>query len=247
MRVLPPLPQLPLCRAQPPLSRASQPAPPQNLLLWRCSSVLRTLARHAQPCALTPACAAPLPAHPTRPPADDVKQKLVEQGVYDPTLPKPGDIVHLDYRSPEAIAAASHPDETRPLRVVQWNIERGYELDAVKTTLAELDADILLLQEIDVGCDRSDNRDVGTPPPHANASLRPASARITSAARAVSKLSQTPRALTARAPCRRRDRGGAADELRVCVRVHGAAESCARAHGAGRRRARQCGAHAPQR
>ena len=96
--------------------------------------------------------------------ADEVKQKLVEHGAYDPTLPKPGDIVHIDYRSPEAVAAAGHLDETRPLRVVQWNIERGYELDAAKTTLAELDADILLLQEIDIGCDRSDNRDVGAPP-----------------------------------------------------------------------------------
>lgn len=42
-----------------------------------------------------------------------------------------------------------------PVRVVQWNIERGYELAGIVAELAALDADVLLLQELDIGCDRS--------------------------------------------------------------------------------------------
>jgi hypothetical protein len=49
----------------------------------------------------------------------------------------------------------------RPLRVVQWNIERGMEFDAILSTLLKLQADVLLIQEVDNGCDRSQGRDVG--------------------------------------------------------------------------------------
>jgi hypothetical protein len=94
--------------------------------------------------------------------AEDVNERLLQRGTHDPSLPKPGELVHFDYRNPETAEAAAYLDIDRPLRVVQWNIERGYELDAIKSTLAALDADILILQEIDIGCDRSDNRDTGT-------------------------------------------------------------------------------------
>lgn len=97
--------------------------------------------------------------------AEDVKERLLHLGTHDTSLPKPGELVHFDYRSQDAVKAAAHLDADRPLRVVQWNIERGYELDAIKSTLAELDADILILQEIDIGCDRSDNRDTGVMAP----------------------------------------------------------------------------------
>ena len=46
-----------------------------------------------------------------------------------------------------------------PVRVVQWNIERGYELAGVVAELAALDADVLLLQELDIACDRSGGAD----------------------------------------------------------------------------------------
>ena len=49
----------------------------------------------------------------------------------------------------------------RALRIVQWNIERGYELPGIIEQLRTLDADVLLLQEIDVGCDRSGGLDTG--------------------------------------------------------------------------------------
>ncbi|KAI7826460.1 Endonuclease/exonuclease/phosphatase [Kickxella alabastrina] len=55
-------------------------------------------------------------------------------------------------RQPSSAAAIP-----RPLRVVQWNIERGYQLDAIIATLKRLDADILCLQEIDICNERSGN------------------------------------------------------------------------------------------
>ncbi|KAJ2548687.1 hypothetical protein EV175_004732 [Coemansia sp. RSA 1933] len=68
-------------------------------------------------------------------------------------LALPGEILTYDCRNkPERPATAEIP---RPLRVVQWNIERGYQLDAVISTLEDLDADILCLQEIDIGNERS--------------------------------------------------------------------------------------------
>ena len=50
--------------------------------------------------------------------------------------------------------------DDRPLRIVTWNIERGVRFDRVAATLAELDADVILLQEVDRFCARSDDRDV---------------------------------------------------------------------------------------
>ncbi|KAF9900112.1 hypothetical protein EC991_007903 [Linnemannia zychae] len=48
----------------------------------------------------------------------------------------------------------------RPIRCLQWNIERNYKADEILATLTELDADILCIQEIDIGCHRSGhNRD----------------------------------------------------------------------------------------
>jgi endonuclease/exonuclease/phosphatase family metal-dependent hydrolase len=46
------------------------------------------------------------------------------------------------------------------LKIVTWNIERGMAYDAVLETLRGLDADILLLQEVDRGCRRTGHRDV---------------------------------------------------------------------------------------
>ncbi|KAJ2634946.1 hypothetical protein GGF40_003892 [Coemansia sp. RSA 1286] len=71
----------------------------------------------------------------------------------------PGEIIKYDCRrdtscTEPTTAAAGIP---RPLRVVQWNIERGYKLDAVISTLKHLDADVLCLQEIDICNQRSGN------------------------------------------------------------------------------------------
>lgn len=49
----------------------------------------------------------------------------------------------------------------RPLRVVVWNIERGARLPEIVAALRSLDADVLLLQEVDYDCARSGRCDVG--------------------------------------------------------------------------------------
>ncbi|KAF9994180.1 hypothetical protein BGZ80_000970 [Entomortierella chlamydospora] len=43
----------------------------------------------------------------------------------------------------------------RPIRCLQWNIERNYKAQEILDTLTELNADILCIQEIDIGCRRS--------------------------------------------------------------------------------------------
>jgi endonuclease/exonuclease/phosphatase family metal-dependent hydrolase len=52
--------------------------------------------------------------------------------------------------------------DARPasLRVVTWNIERGVQYDAILEALRSIDAEILLLQEVDRFCRRSGYRDV---------------------------------------------------------------------------------------
>ncbi|KAF9183682.1 hypothetical protein BGZ51_003860 [Haplosporangium sp. Z 767] len=53
-------------------------------------------------------------------------------------------------------ARNTSPDTlSRPIRCLQWNIERNYKPDEIIATLTELDADILCIQEIDIGCHRS--------------------------------------------------------------------------------------------
>ncbi|KAG0088709.1 hypothetical protein BGZ93_005246 [Podila epicladia] len=43
----------------------------------------------------------------------------------------------------------------KPIRCLQWNIERNYKAKEIIDTLTQLDADILCIQEIDIGCHRS--------------------------------------------------------------------------------------------
>lgn len=47
-----------------------------------------------------------------------------------------------------------------PLKVVTWNIERGSEYDQILAVLRTLDADVLLLQEVDRFCGRTGYRDI---------------------------------------------------------------------------------------
>ncbi|KAL3132526.1 hypothetical protein ABBQ32_009069 [Trebouxia sp. C0010 RCD-2024] len=71
-------------------------------------------------------------------------------------LPKPGDLVQLDFR-------ASHgaPESTEGIKLLQWNIERGYKLEEIVKELKNIDADLIALQEVDIGCERSSNIDTG--------------------------------------------------------------------------------------
>jgi endonuclease/exonuclease/phosphatase family metal-dependent hydrolase len=54
-------------------------------------------------------------------------------------------------------AGRAGPDE---LRIVTWNIERGEAYDSILDVLRRLDADIVLLQEVDWHCRRTGYRDV---------------------------------------------------------------------------------------
>lgn len=47
-----------------------------------------------------------------------------------------------------------------PIRIIQWNIERGYQLKNIKHLLKQHNADILCLQELDIMCSRSQSRDI---------------------------------------------------------------------------------------
>lgn len=49
---------------------------------------------------------------------------------------------------------------SRDLKVVTWNVARGAEFDRILTTLQGFDADVILLQEVDMFCRRSGWRDV---------------------------------------------------------------------------------------
>lgn len=62
------------------------------------------------------------------------------------SLPKPGEILRRDYRTPSVKAEVLARPASAPIRMVQWNIERGYKLDAVIDELKHLNADVLALQ-----------------------------------------------------------------------------------------------------
>jgi endonuclease/exonuclease/phosphatase family metal-dependent hydrolase len=73
---------------------------------------------------------------------------------------------HVDSQlvvSPGAVVQYSCSDhegigECRELKVVQWNIERAYKLAEIIELLKRLEADVIVVQEIDVYCQRSGYR-----------------------------------------------------------------------------------------
>lgn len=71
-------------------------------------------------------------------------------------LPMPGEIVKHDFREPGATVTSP-----ASLKIVQWNIERGYKLHGIIGELQKLKADVIGLQEIDIQCERSGGVDVG--------------------------------------------------------------------------------------
>lgn len=74
-------------------------------------------------------------------------------------LPEPGEIVQFDFRSKSRLQPPS--TSISPITLVQWNIERGYQLQSIISELGSIDADIVALQEVDVHCERSNWEDTG--------------------------------------------------------------------------------------
>jgi endonuclease/exonuclease/phosphatase family metal-dependent hydrolase len=66
--------------------------------------------------------------------------------------------VHAIVGEPARIEEPMAPDHE--LSIVSWNIAQGARYERVRDALAELDADIYLLQEVDMGVRRSDYRNV---------------------------------------------------------------------------------------
>lgn len=100
-------------------------------------------------------------------------------------LPQPGELVQHDFRRPSAasgnskgikllqvsvpsmlsLAGVSHIVYDLTVCVgLQWNIERGYKLPEIVEELRGIDADIIALQEVDIGCERSLTIDIGALP-----------------------------------------------------------------------------------
>jgi len=74
----------------------------------------------------------------------------------------PGEFIVHDYRSEEVRQRYTEDAKTKSdVRVIQWNIERGYKLPQIIEELKNNDADIICLQEIDISCERSSNKNVG--------------------------------------------------------------------------------------
>jgi endonuclease/exonuclease/phosphatase family metal-dependent hydrolase len=59
---------------------------------------------------------------------------------------------------------------------LQWNIERGYQLAGIIEELRSIDADVISLQEVDVGCERSGGADTGAPMHQCNSAAAGAAA-----------------------------------------------------------------------
>ncbi|KAF9581684.1 hypothetical protein BGW38_001211 [Lunasporangiospora selenospora] len=55
----------------------------------------------------------------------------------------------------ETTGQQSQQQQHQPIRCLQWNIERNYKSAEILEMLSRIDADILCIQEIDIGCHRS--------------------------------------------------------------------------------------------
>jgi endonuclease/exonuclease/phosphatase family metal-dependent hydrolase len=66
--------------------------------------------------------------------------------------------IHATVGEPARVAGL--PPADRPLTVVSWNIARGTRYEQIRDTLAQLEGDIYLLQEVDMGVRRSGYREV---------------------------------------------------------------------------------------
>jgi len=69
-------------------------------------------------------------------------------------------MLDVTHATPQAGNAGLLPRDC--LRIVSWNIERGVQFSKIRDFLRSIQADLLLLQEVDLGTRRARNRDVAT-------------------------------------------------------------------------------------
>jgi endonuclease/exonuclease/phosphatase family metal-dependent hydrolase len=69
----------------------------------------------------------------------------------EPSLISYGESYTKDFRSQKYLA------KNPTVKILAWNIERGYKLPQIVQQLKQIDADILLLQEVDVCTGRCDD------------------------------------------------------------------------------------------
>jgi endonuclease/exonuclease/phosphatase family metal-dependent hydrolase len=78
--------------------------------------------------------------------------------------------IHQIVGEPSRIAApidGSQTPDANDLNVITWNIERGAAYDSILAVLRSVNADVLLLQEVDRACRRTGYRDVARDLAHA--------------------------------------------------------------------------------
>ncbi|CAG8719981.1 5745_t:CDS:2, partial [Racocetra fulgida] len=76
-------------------------------------------------------------------------------------LPEPGEVITYDFRKIDDFSQNQKPeiiDSTATFKCLQWNVERNYCSSQILSTLKELDPDIAFIQEIDIYCKRSENK-----------------------------------------------------------------------------------------
>jgi endonuclease/exonuclease/phosphatase family metal-dependent hydrolase len=83
--------------------------------------------------------------------------------LFDPLLDD--DEIHRVVGEPSRVNR--EPADASDLRIVTWNIERGLAYDSILAVLRRLDADVILLQEVDRDCRRTEYRDVARDLAHA--------------------------------------------------------------------------------
>ena len=90
------------------------------------------------------------------------RNELLKSDLYSRLAPRLQEVTYAVIHEPAP--APPPPASNGFVRVATWNIERGIELDGIKAYLANHEelrrADILMLNEVDLGMARSGNRDV---------------------------------------------------------------------------------------
>jgi len=90
------------------------------------------------------------------PPPTEVASYAVEYVPLSPIVPK-----YPPKLGECALTRDFSANRTPSLSVLVWNIERGYRLQTVIDELLAANADVVLLQEVDMGCRRSFSNDTG--------------------------------------------------------------------------------------